>query len=148
PADVRDAAAMHALAEQLEQSLGPITAVLHGAAVNFPCLLGSLEEDAFRDTLGPKVQGLRNVLAAVRPEHLRLLVAFGSLIARTGMRGEAHYALANEWLTRLTERWQAQHPHCRCLAVEWSVWSGAGMGQRLGRMDTFIRKGITPIPLD
>ncbi len=148
PADVSEARAVSTLAGQVEQALGPITAVLHGAAVNTPCLLDSLQEDAFRDALGPKVQGLRNVLAAVRPERLRLLVTFGSLIARTGMPGEAHYALANEWLTRLAERWQAEHPHCRCLAVEWSVWSGTGMGQRLGRTDALLRKGIAPIAVD
>ena len=39
--------------------------------------------------------------------------------------------MANEWLTNLTEQFQAAHPHCRCLALEWSVWSGVGMGQRL-----------------
>ncbi len=148
PADVGDPAALQALAVEVERTLGPVTAVLHGAAVNVPCLLESLAEDAFHAALTPKVQGLRNVLAAVRPECLRLLVTFGSLIARTGMRGEAHYAVANEWLTRLTERWQADQPHCRCLAVEWSVWSGAGMGQRLGRLEALHRRGITPIPVD
>src|SRR5262249_32314736 len=88
------------------------------------------------------------LLAAVNPEHLRLFVVFGSIIARTGMRGEADYALANEWLTRLTERFQATHPRCRCLALEWSVWSGVGMGERLGRGDALMREGITPIPPD
>jgi enediyne polyketide synthase len=148
PSDVSDAGAMRALVDEVDRTLGPVTAVLHGAAVNVPCLLSSLDEGAFRNALGPKVQGLRNVLAVVRPERLRLLVTFGSLLARSGMRGEAHYAVANEWLTRLTECWQAKHPYCRCLAVEWSIWSGAGMGQRMGALDTLMRTGITPIPLD
>ena len=33
---------------------------------------------------------------------LRLLVTFGSIIGRAGLRGEAHYATANEWLAELT----------------------------------------------
>jgi enediyne polyketide synthase len=77
-----------------------------------------------------------------------LLITFGSLIARTGFCGEAHYALANEWLSLLTERFQKQHPQCRCICVEWSIWSGAGMGQRLGRVDALLREGITPITVD
>jgi enediyne polyketide synthase len=61
------------------------------------------------------------------------------------MHGEAHYALANEWLTQLTEAWQKNHPHCRCLALEWSVWSGLGMGERLGRIEALQQEGVAPI---
>jgi len=88
------------------------------------------------------------LLAAINPDRLRLFITFSSIIARTGLPGEAHYGLANEWLTRLTERWQTAHPHCRCLAVEWSVWSGVGMGARLGIVDELARRGITPIPVE
>ena len=147
-ADVTDAEAVRVAVSKVEADLGPITAIWHGAGVNVPKLLSSLDETDFLDALAPKVQGVRNVLAAVNPELLRLFVTFGSIIARTGLPGEAHYGLANEWLTRLTERFQAEHPHCRCLAVEWSVWSGVGMGARLGRVDALVRQGITPIPPD
>jgi len=147
-ADVADMDAVQAAVREVESTLGPVTAILHGAGTNVPQLLRSLDEAAFRRTLLPKVQGLRNLLAAINADRLRILVSFGSIIARTGMRGEADYAVANEWLSRLTERWQAEHPHCRCLALEWSVWSGVGMGQRLGRVDALMREGITPISSD
>jgi enediyne polyketide synthase len=147
-ADVSDADAVRAAVSHIESEIGPITAVLHGAGANVPRLLQDLDEQGFLETLRPKLQGARNVLAAVQPEQLRLFVTFGSLIARTGMRGEADYAIANQWLTALTEQWQADHPHCHCLAVEWSIWSGVGMGQRLGRVDALIQQGITPIPPD
>jgi enediyne polyketide synthase len=91
---------------------------------------------------------LQNLLSTIDPERLRLLITFGSIIARTGLHGEADYALANEWLTELTANWRAEHPHCQCLAVEWSVWSGVGMGERLGRIDALRRQGITPISPD
>src|SRR5205823_5687750 len=111
-------------------------------------LLNALDETVFLNTLRPKVQGARNVLAALDPDKLRLFVTFDSIIARTGMRGEADYGLANDWLARLTERFQMEHSSCRCLAVEWSVWSGVGMGERLGRVDALMQEGITPIPPD
>ncbi len=38
------------------------------------------------------------LLVAVDPAALKLLITFGSLIARTGLRGEADYGLSNEWL--------------------------------------------------
>lgn len=147
-ADVTDPAAVLAAVAQAESELGCVTAVLHGAGVNTPRLLSALDEETCRRTLAPKMQGARNLLAAIRPERLRLFVTFGSIIARIGLRGEADYALANEWLTDLTKEWQTAHPHCRCLAIEWSVWSGTGMGQRLGRVEALTRQGITPIPTE
>ncbi len=147
-ADVTDRDAVHTAVRELRSRLGPITAVLHGAGRNVPRRLDTLDEETFRQTLQPKVDGARNVLSAVDPSQLRLLITFGSIIARSGMRGQADYAVANEWLTRLTERWQSEHPHCRCLAVEWSVWSGVGMGERLGALDALRQQGITPITLD
>ena len=147
-ADVTDARAVQVATAQAQQSLGPITAILHGAGTNVPKLLSALQPADFADTLRPKVKGLENVLAAIDPQPLRLLVTFGSIIARTGMQGEAHYALANDWLTQLTEQWQVDHPRCRCLAVEWSVWSGVGMGERLGRIDALKQQGITALGPD
>ena len=147
-ADVTDARAVRAALAEAERKLGPVTAVLHGAGCNTPQLIAELDEAAMRRTLAPKVQGLRNVLAALKPERLRLLVTFGSIIARAGLRGEADYALANEWQTMLTEEFQSRHPGCRCLALEWSVWSGVGMGERLGRVDSLIQQGIMPIHPD
>jgi enediyne polyketide synthase len=146
--DVTDPEAVRDAVVRAEAEFGPVTAVLHGAGANEARLIESLDEESVVRTLSPKLRGLRNMLGAIDPERLRLLVAFSSLIARTGMRGEADYALANEWLSELTQDWGTDHPHCRCLAVEWSAWSGTGMVQRLGRVDALIDQGITPIPID
>jgi enediyne polyketide synthase len=139
--DVTDAAAVR----DAVASVGPVTAVLHGAGRNVPRRLAELDDGELRDTLAPKVDGLRAVLDAVDPGRLRLLVTFGSIIGRAGLAGEAHYATANAALTELTERYGREHPHCRSLALEWSVWSGAGMGERLGVVDSLRHNGITPI---
>src|ERR1035438_7156392 len=42
-------------------------------------------------------------------------------------------------------RVRTDHPHCRCLTIDWSVWSGLGMGQRLGKVEELTQRGITPI---
>ena len=44
-------------------------------------------------------------------------------------------AVARRWGARLVEDWARTHPHCRCRVPEWSIWSGTGMGERLGRVD-------------
>ena len=147
-ADVTDAATVKEALEHVQESLGNITAFLHAAGTNVPQLLRTLDENSFQRTLAPKVLGAKNVLAAIDREKLRLFITFGSIIARTGMRGEADYAVANEWLSRLTEEFQVDYPSCRCLAVEWSVWSGVGMGERLGRVQELARDGISAITPD
>ncbi|MBI3839649.1 MAG: SDR family NAD(P)-dependent oxidoreductase [Planctomycetia bacterium] len=147
-ADVTDRVAVRQAIAQAQADLGSITAILHGAGTNVPRLISALDDAAFLETLKPKVAGLRNVLSAVDQEQLRLLISFGSIIARTGLRGEADYAVANEWLVMLCDEWAAGHPHCRCLSIEWSVWSGVGMGERLGRIDLLKQQGITPITPD
>ncbi|MFQ5655134.1 MAG: SDR family NAD(P)-dependent oxidoreductase, partial [Planctomycetota bacterium] len=146
--DVTSLAGLRASLERAEGEHGPITGVLHGAGVNEPALLRDLDRDAFRRALAPKVGGLENLLRCLDGGRLRLLVTFGSVIARTGLRGEAHYALANSRQTRITEIFQEAHPDCRCLAVEWSVWSGTGMGERLQTLEGLLAQGITAIRVD
>ncbi len=147
-ADVADADDTARAIQQIETELGGITAVLHGAGINVPKRLEEITSTDLHDTLAPKLAGLNNILNNINPMKLRLLLAFGSIIARTGLRGEGHYGLANDWLGSMVERWQEEHPACRCLNLDWSVWAGAGMGQRLGVLDSLVRQGITPLPLE
>lgn len=146
--DVTDAAAVRAAVRKVETTLGRVTAILHGAARNAPQLLRNLTEADFQRTLAPKLQGMRNLLTALDPGQLRLVLSFGSIIARLGLPGEADYGLANEWLARLTESVHEVFPQCRCLTIDWSVWAGAGMGERLGTLEGLMRQGIAPIPLE
>jgi len=148
-ADVRRgdqvAAAVRAAQEQFGRS---VTAVLHGAGVNRPVALGDLCEADLDAAAAPKRDGLEAVLAAVRPEELRLLVTFGSIIGRAGFHGEAHYALANDWLAARTAEFARSHRSCRTVCVEWSVWSGTGMGERLAVMQALAGQGVAPIPAE
>ncbi len=146
--DVIDGQKVAQCIEQAQNKLGNISAIIHGAGVNHPCLINQLTEELFHKTLSTKLRGAENLLAAINPVQLRLFVAFSSIIGRTGMRGEADYALANEHLTLLTKTLKRDHPACRCLSLEWSVWSGVGMGERLGRIDALINQGISPISPD
>ena len=143
-ADVLDAAAVAAVFRQL----GRVTAILHCAGINHPRSIESLVEADFRHTVAVKVDGLRNLLAAADPAALKLLAAFGSIIGRMGLQGEADYAVANDWLERRVAQWGAAHPQCRCLTLEWSVWSGTGMGTRVAQLEQLIRAGISPISIE
>ncbi|MBC6450549.1 type I polyketide synthase [Actinokineospora xionganensis] len=144
-ADVTSPEEIAGAVARFEAELGPVTAFLHGAGRNEPGALASLSEEDFERTLAPKIAGLRAVLDAVDQDKIKLLVTFGSIIGRAGLRGEAHYSTANDWMSELTVKFGEEHPNARVLALEWSVWSGAGMGEKLGVVEMLMRDGITPI---
>jgi enediyne polyketide synthase len=147
-ADVTDAEQIARAVAAFEAGLGPVTAVMHGAGRNVPGALANLSEEEFHKTLAPKVAGLRTIMDAVGEDNIKLLVTFGSIIGRAGLKGEAHYSTANDWMTELTADFGKAHPNARALAMEWSVWSGAGMGEKLGVVEALMRDGITPVTLD
>lgn len=146
--DLTDETATADALRKVHEEVGSVTAILHGAGTNNPKRLEALSERDVIDTLNAKVISLRNILSVTNPADLRLLLTFGSIIGRLGLHGEAHYALANEWLRLEAQEWQRNHPDCRCLNLEWSVWAGTGMGQRLGVLEALQRQGIIPLPLD
>jgi enediyne polyketide synthase len=147
-ADVTLPEQVTAAVAELREALGPITGLLHGAGLNRPGALTGLTPQDFDRTFAPKVEGLRTVLDAVDPGELKLLVSFGSIIGRAGLRGEAHYATANEWLADLTEDVARSHPNVRARCMEWSVWSGVGMGEKLSVVESLAREGISPVSPD
>lgn len=148
PVDVADQQQVANAIQKIEAETGRIIAVLHAAGINEPCRFADLDEAKFNKTLAPKLGGAQNLVSALRVEHLRFFIAFGSIIARTGLHGEAHYGLANEWLAAFVEEFQARHPHCHCMVLEWSVWSGTGMGEALGTIEALRAQGVMPIPVD
>jgi enediyne polyketide synthase len=147
-ADVTNPQQIAEAVARFQANLGPVTAVLHGAGRNEPTGLPNLTEETFHQTLAPKIAGLRAVFDAVDEDKIKLLITFGSIIGRAGLRGEAHYSTANDWMSEMTADFLAKHPNARALAMEWSVWSGAGMGEKLGVVEQLVRDGITPISLE
>jgi enediyne polyketide synthase len=147
-ADVTDPDRVRAAVGEVAAELGPVTGLLHGAGHNAPAALTALDPAAIRAAFAPKLDGLDTVLAAVDPAALRLLVTFGSVIGRAGLRGEGHYATANDWLAARTAELAARFPACRALCLEWSVWSGTGMGERLSVVESLGRDGVTAITPD
>ncbi|MBW4722496.1 type I polyketide synthase [Saccharothrix obliqua] len=139
-ADVTDPAQVTA-AVAAAARVGPVRGLLHGAGVNRPRLLGAVTAETLHATLEPKVTGLRLLLAAT-PD-LRLAVAFGSIIGRRGLPGQAEYGVANDWLRAELDR--AERPGLRRHLVEWSLWDGVGMGERMGVVAGLAAAGITPI---
>lgn len=129
--DLGDARATALAIRNIEDTWGTVTAVIHAAGINRPTAIRDLDLAELQATLAAKLTSIDNLLAALRPGGLRLLVGFASIIGEFGLRGEAHYALANEWLVERMRRYSSLCPSTRCLPVCWSAWRETGMAARL-----------------
>lgn len=144
-ADVCCAESVAKTVQQVKEDLGEIKVVLHGAGVNNPKTLNLLTAEDFDRTSFVKVEGLRNVLNALDLDQLQLLIGYGSIIAESGMHGNADYAWANDQLGHYLTEISNEHPQCRCLTLEWSVWDETGMGVSLNSIGQLKNKGVWPI---
>lgn len=145
--DVSDPARMQDVAAFLEKLDISPNILLYAAGVNNPGRLRDLSSEEIIQTLAPKTTGLQNVLKAFG-DGLKRVVSFGSIIGRIGLEGEAHYALANQMQSDLIEKYVTDHPECTGLNLEWTVWSGIGMGERLGTIERLQAMGVEPLPFD
>jgi enediyne polyketide synthase len=143
--DLTDSRKVAAVVGAIMQELGQVTAVMHGAGLNRPHRIEGVSSEEFVAVMKPKMLGLQNLLAALDLSKLKLLAAFSSIIAKSGMPGNADYAYANEWLNLVLDRLRLQHPNIRCLSYNFSVWADVGMG--VDSVDRLQRLGIDAIPV-
>jgi NAD(P)-dependent dehydrogenase (short-subunit alcohol dehydrogenase family)/acyl-CoA thioesterase FadM len=146
PCDLCDAEAVRALAVQVRAELGPVTDLIHGAAINRPRRLDRTTSEEALAEVGPKLLGAWHLLDALADHPLCRLVALTSIIGVTGMAGNAWYGFANEALDLVVRRFGAEHGKAQALSVAFSVWGETGMGARLGKVEHLARLGIVPIP--
>jgi enediyne polyketide synthase len=144
-ADVCDAAALSQAVAAAAEDIGAVTALIHAAGMNDPTLFQQISDADLQQVLTPKTLGLRAAIAAAGPR-LRRIVTFGSILGRMGLKGEAHYAIANAWQSLIAEQYARED--CRVLSVEWSLWNGVGMGHRLGSLERLARFGVDALPVD
>ncbi|GII92556.1 type I polyketide synthase [Sinosporangium siamense] len=112
-ADIGDEAAAAGAVRLLTDALGPITMLIHAAAVNRPARFAELGDDEIVAHLTPKVAGLSHLVAAASPKHI---VTFGSVAGTYGMAGESHYALAAGLMREQSRRLGG-------LNIDWTTWS-------------------------
>jgi len=147
-ADISDPNEVFQLVAKLYDQGTMITGIIHSAGINHPRRISELTEQNVIDCLRPKVFGLRNIMAAIDKTNLKFCISFGSIIAESGMEGNADYSLANQWMRNEMMLLSQQHPSIMFRNIEWSVWGGTGMGQKLGALERLRSKGIYPISLD
>ncbi|OBF49716.1 hypothetical protein A5787_09025 [Mycobacterium sp. 852002-50816_SCH5313054-b] len=144
--DVRDAAALGALLEDVRTEFGPITGLVHGAGVLADAPLHKKTLDGFDRVFETKVGGLGALLDATAADPLKVICLFSSVAARSGNVGQSDYAMANEILNKVALAEQARRgPACLVRALGWGPWDSGMVTPGLKAM--FESRGISLIPL-
>jgi acyl transferase domain-containing protein/NAD(P)-dependent dehydrogenase (short-subunit alcohol dehydrogenase family) len=146
PLDIRDSKKLAAAIDDVRNSWGPITAVIHGAGVIEDRLIVDKTLSQLDLVFDTKVVGLRNLLAATRKDALKHLVLFSSVSARNGNTGQADYAMANEVLNKMAIDFSHKNPDCHVLSINWGPWDGGMVTPTLKKV--FEKQNIGLIPLE
>ncbi len=146
--NITDPGAVHALVEQVQQGLGPISGVIHGAANNKPQRVEHVSVERAYAEIAPKVMGALALCDALRDSPPKLFVAMTSIIGVTGMPGNAWYAFSNEALDLILRRFQQECPSAASLSIAFSLWADVGMGMRFRSVDRLAKMHVGAIPTE
>jgi acyl transferase domain-containing protein/NAD(P)-dependent dehydrogenase (short-subunit alcohol dehydrogenase family) len=145
PLDILDKAKVTESIQEITRKYGPVHTIIHGAGViEDRSIIDKTLEQADR-VIRTKVMGLGNLLEAIPPASLSCLVLFSSVTARTGNKGQADYAMANEALNKIARSYQGKHQETRVIAINWGPWNGGMVHPGLKK--EFEKNGIELIQL-
>jgi len=143
--DLRDQAAVAAVIAEIRNEYGPVKGLVHGAGVLADRLIKDKTREQFAQVYATKVDGLRNLLAAIGDDALGFLVMFSSSTGRYGRTGQVDYAVANEVLNKLAQQQAGAYPDCRVLSLNWGPWDGGMVTPALKKL--FAEEGVAVIDL-
>ena len=111
-ADVRDPAAVAALAQQANKALGSIDILVNSAGVFYPTPAGGTDEASYDRMVDINIKGTWNAVNAIAPlmraQHRGWIINLGSVVASMGFGGYAVYCATKAAIVMMT----------RALAIE------------------------------
>ena len=143
--DGRNKSKMKAAIQNAQDDFGPIKGVIHGAGVLHDRYIADKTLTQFNEVVDTKIKTLNNIMKAIDPQQLKILVLFSSSTGRYGRKGQVDYAIANEILNKMAQYYRSTLPRCRTMAVGWGPWNGGMVDSGLKAM--FEKEGIGIIPL-
>jgi len=144
--DISQKASVFDLKKRIEQDLGVITGVIHGAAVNRPRRVEQVSLNEAINEIAPKLLGAVNICDILKDNPPKLFAGFGSIIGITGMMGNAWYGFSNEILNLVLQQFKYSTRITEIITFAFSIWSEVGMGARMGSLAALSNMGIHSIP--
>ena len=144
--DVTNAQQLAQSVKPLEQELGKISGIIHGAGVLADKLIEQKTLSELEAVYSTKIAGLSAMLSCVDENELQHLALFSSAAGFYGNLGQSDYSIANEILNKTAYRFKSSHPNCQVLSFNWGPWDGGMVTPELKQM--FDQRGVYIIPLD
>jgi len=141
--DIQNAELVKRILNDVRQQHGPIRAIVHGAGVIEDRLITDKTREQADRVIQTKLNGLRSLLNATDETELACIVLFSSVTARTGNKGQADYAMANEAMNKIAQIEANRRPACRVLSINWGPWNGGMVHSGLKK--EFEKNGISLI---
>ncbi len=145
-ASVVDPAAVATVLDETRRDWGPIKALIHGAGVLADRKIADQTDAQFDAVFDTKIEGLRVLLAALKPDPLAVLCLFSSVSARCGNNGQSVYAMANEVLNKVAWAEARARGDVLVKSLGWGPWEGGMVKPQLRAH--FAKLGVPMIPLD
>jgi NAD(P)-dependent dehydrogenase (short-subunit alcohol dehydrogenase family) len=145
PLDVRDAEAFGRLIDGLYERFGRIDGVIHGAGTIDDRRIRDKTLESFTGVFRTKVDSACTLARKLRPENLKFLAFFGSVVGRFGNAGQVDYGAANEALNKLADYLQHHWPG-RVVCLNWGPWEGGMVSEELRRL--YTAAGVELIPTE
>ncbi len=146
--DVNDRESMKDVMAKIQQEVGKITGVVHGAGIVSDSKIWNKEMKSFERVFGTKYKGLNNIMDCVDKSSLKVLVMFSSLSGYFGNDGQIDYVSGNEYMDKYAYYIREHYPNCRALAINWGAWNGGMMYIDSLYISTLKEKGYILIPLE
>ncbi|WP_419888930.1 SDR family NAD(P)-dependent oxidoreductase [Paenibacillus xylanexedens] len=151
-ADTTVLAEMEQAVLQIRDQYGEITGVFHCAGTAKDQLMLQKPLSDLEQVLKPKIDGLWNLEQALNDLKPEFTVAFSSLSAIVGNKGQADYAVANSCMDRLLlnhqERGGTEGAIPRQFTINWPLWADGGMQVNDHiRSSMYTSSGSMPLPL-
>lgn len=132
----------------VQEKLGKIKGVIHGAGVNSPAKIGNINPEKAWQEIQVKILGALYIANALKNNNLKSWLSMSSIIGSTGMPGNAWYAFSNQSLDRFTSLLKKQHLNIATISLAYSVWGETGMGVRMGSHNILSNMGVDAIPTE
>ncbi|NBR06217.1 MAG: SDR family NAD(P)-dependent oxidoreductase [Planctomycetes bacterium] len=143
--DIRNAASVLKILAEVQSELGPVCGIIHGAGVLADALIEDKTAEQFHRVFATKVTGLQNILSNIDIHKLNFLALFSSTTARFGRTGQVDYAMANEVLNKMAQKYSRMLKNTRVVSFNWGPWEGGMVGEGLKKL--FLKEGVGLIPL-
>jgi NAD(P)-dependent dehydrogenase (short-subunit alcohol dehydrogenase family) len=144
--DLRDAARVSEIVDEIRRRSGRIDVLLHAAGLERSRFLPDKDEREFNLVFDVKADGWFNLLHAIGDMPLNATVAFSSIAGRFGNAGQADYAAANDLLCKIGSSFRTTRPGTRAITIDWTAWGGIGMATRGSIPKMMEAAGIDMLP--